>query len=146
MVRDGGRLYVECPNFAAPIARRSQLFHQAHIHNFTPKTLALLARRCGFRVERTLSAPDDPNLQVVLIGDQADGAALDATSYAATMQALGRAGAVRYHARWDYVRRRVVKLFSYLGEHAAAKRRVGELLARCRAFEKPIKLRINRAA
>jgi hypothetical protein len=39
-----------------------------------------------------------------------------------------------------------VKLFSYLDEHLSAKRRTAELLARCRAFEKPIKLRINRAA
>jgi SAM-dependent methyltransferase len=146
MVRDGGRLYVECPNFAAPIARRSQLFHTAHVHNFTPQTLALLARRCGFRIERTLSSRDDPNLQVLLVGDRVDEGAEDPASYDATMHALQRAGTLRYHMRWDYLRRRVVKLLSYLDEHLSAKRRTAELLARCRAFEKPIKLRINRAA
>lgn len=130
---DGGRLYVECPNLAAPFARRSQLFHYAHIHNFTPQTLTLLARRCGFRVERMFSAPDDPNLQLLLARGEIELGAGDATSYTATKDALARSTGLRYHLRWDYVRRRLVKVAAYLGEHVAAGRRTARLIARAQA-------------
>lgn len=146
LLPDGGQLYVECPNFGAPFARRSQLFHVAHIHNFTPQTLSLLARRCGFRVEKTLSADDDPNLQMLLVRDRKTDDACDPSSYAATTAALARSNPWRYHARWDYLRRRVAKVSAYVGEHLAAKRRVARLLERCREFEKPVTIRLQRAA
>jgi SAM-dependent methyltransferase len=129
---DGGRLYVECPNLAAPFARRSQLFHYAHIHNFTPQTLTLLARRCGFRIERVFSTADDPNLQMLLTRGEVDAGASDATSYGATKDALARSEGLRYHLRWDYVRRRAVKVAAYLGEHVAAGRRTAQLIERAR--------------
>jgi len=146
LLPEGGKLYVECPNFGAPFARRSQLFHVAHIHNFTPQTLTLLAKRCGFRVEQTFSAPDDPNLQMLLVRDRKIEDAADSTSYAATMDALRRSSPLRYHARWDYVQRRIVKVAAYLGEHLAATRRVARLLERCRDFEKPVRMQMSRRA
>jgi SAM-dependent methyltransferase len=143
---DGGRLYVECPNLAAPFARRSQLFHYAHIHNFTPQTLTLLARRCGFRVERTFSAADDPNLQLLLVRGEIDEGACDTTSYAATKDALARSAGWRYHLRWDYVRRRMVKVAAYLGEHVAAERRTAQLIARAQASAGTVAMPAARAA
>lgn len=133
LLRPGGRLYVECPNLAAPFARRSRLFHFAHIHNFTPATLAMMALRCGYRVERQFSTPDDPNLQMLLIRADAARLAIDSTSYDQTLQALTRYNNVTYHARWNYVWPRLRKLTGYLGEHLTASRQVRSLLAQCQA-------------
>ena len=49
-----GLLYVECPNLAAPFARRAKMFHRAHLYNFTPATLTTLATMCGFELGRTV--------------------------------------------------------------------------------------------
>jgi SAM-dependent methyltransferase len=131
LVRPGGRLYVECPNLAAPFARRSRLFHFAHIHNFTPRTLAMLARRCGFDVERTCSSPDDPNLQMLLVKVDQARLVIDPASYDDTIAALRRYNNLTYHLRWNYVAPRAVKLARYLWEHVAAKREVRRLIDRC---------------
>ncbi len=50
MLRPGGRLYLECPNVAAPFAALERLLHFGHIYNFTRDTLEALARRAGFEV------------------------------------------------------------------------------------------------
>lgn len=133
LLRPGGRLYVECPNLAAPFARRSRLFHFAHIHNFTPATLAMMANRAGFEVERIFSTPDDPNLQMLLVRADVGRLVVDPSSCEATKRALGRYNALTYHARWGYVWPRVRKLAGYLGEHLTARRQAARLLARCKA-------------
>jgi SAM-dependent methyltransferase len=131
----GGRLYVECPNLAAPFARRSRLFHFAHIHNFTPRTLAMLAGRCGFQVERTYSSPDNPNLEMLLVKVDVPRLVMDHGSYKATLAAIERYNIFTYHARWNYFAPRVRKLAGYLWEHAAAKRQVRRLVERCQRQE-----------
>lgn len=134
MLRPGGRLYVECPNLAAPFARRSRLFHYAHIHNFTPTTLAMLAQRCGFHVERQFSSPRDPNLQLLLTQVDLPRLRIDPDSVAQTRAALHRAGSLAYHLRWNYLWPRVRKLAAYLREHWTARHEVRQLLARCAAI------------
>jgi SAM-dependent methyltransferase len=131
LLRPGGRLYVECPNLAAPFARRSRLFHFAHIHNFTPTTLAMMARRCGFHVERTYSSADDPNLQMLLVKADVQRLVIDPASYDATIAALGRYNNLTYHLRWNYVVPRLVKLAGYVWEHVVAKREVRRLVEQC---------------
>jgi 2-polyprenyl-3-methyl-5-hydroxy-6-metoxy-1,4-benzoquinol methylase len=131
LLRPGGRLYVECPNLAAPFARRSRLFHFAHIHNFTPQTLAMLAGRSGFHVERTYSTVDDPNLQMLLTKVDVPRLVIDPTSYPATLAALSRYNNWTYHVRWNYLAPRLRKLAGYVWERIAAKREVSKLIARC---------------
>jgi SAM-dependent methyltransferase len=131
LLRPGGRLYVECPNLAAPFARRSRLFHFAHIHNFTPQTLAIMAGRCGFHVERTFSTVDDPNLQTLLTKVDVPRLVIDPASYPATLAAISRYNNFTYHVRWNYVAPRVRKLAGYLWERVVAKREVAKLIARC---------------
>ncbi|MEX2188449.1 MAG: class I SAM-dependent methyltransferase [Pirellulales bacterium] len=133
LLRPGGRLYVECPNLAAPFARRSRLFHFAHIHNFTPATLSMMALRCGFRVERQFSTRDDPNLQMLLIRADAPRRVIDSTSYDQTLLALRRYDNFTYHVRWNYVWPRLRKLAGYAAEHLTATRAVRNLLQRCRS-------------
>ena len=127
-----GKLYVECPNFGAPFARPARMFHTAHIHNFTPTTLAMMAERCGFRVEREYSQSHDPNLQMLLT--RVDEARLQVApkSYAQTINALERYSNLSYHLRGNYLRRRARQLVGYAGEHLTAKRQAQEIVARCR--------------
>lgn len=47
---DAGLLFLEVPDLASARKQASNLFHTAHIWNFTPETLALLAWQCGFVV------------------------------------------------------------------------------------------------
>lgn len=133
LLRPGGRLYVECPNLAAPFATRRKLFHFAHIHNFTPWSLAMLAGRCGFDVERRLSTDGDPNLRMVLRRSASARFRLDPESHDRTLAALSRYNLFTYHLRPGYLARRAVKLAGYVGEHLFARRAVRKIEARCQA-------------
>jgi len=131
IIRPSGRLYVECPNLAAPFTTRSKLFHFAHIHNFTPPTLEMLARRCGFEVEHWFSRPRDPNLQALLRSVDSGRLEIAADSYRQTIDALNRYNALTYHLRWSYLWPRLTKLRSYLHEHLAAERYLRWIEGQC---------------
>ncbi len=131
LLKPGGRLYVECPNLGAPFATRARLFHFAHIHNFTPPTLTMLARRCGFVVEKQFSRPGDPNLQMLLRRSESRQILIDSESCRYTLAALNRYNSLTYHARWNYLAPRAVKVGSYLWERVAAERFVRRLLQQC---------------
>jgi SAM-dependent methyltransferase len=136
LLRPGGRVYVECPNLAAPFARPSRMFHFAHIHNFTPSTLRALAQRCGYEVDRTFSEPADPNLQVLLRRcNIRHSCALDVEDdddpARRTMAAMHRFNALTYHVRPSYLKQRAAKLLNYLGEQVFARRYVNRLIAQC---------------
>lgn len=133
LLRPGGRLYVECPNLAAPFAPRSKLFHFAHIHNFTPETLAMLGRRCGFRVAQRFGGPEDPNLQILFERVSSSDDYINPESYYRTIRALNKYGPVGYHLRRSYLVPRIQKLASYLHEHLTARRYVAELVERCQS-------------
>lgn len=131
MLKPGGRLYVECPNLAAPFARRNRMFHFAHIHNFTPTTLIGMARRCGFELLWRHSTDDDPNLQMLLGRTDTVVREVDPDGYRQTMTALSRHGDLGYHLRWKYLWPRAKKLSGYLHEYLTAKQYVERLLQVC---------------
>ena len=135
LLHPGARLYVECPNLAAPFALRSRLFHFAHIHNFTPKTLTMLAEKCGYEVEARFGATDDPNLQMLLRRAGAGRLQVDPQSYPETMQRLSHYNAVTYHLRWSYLWTRCCKLLGYLDERVLARHHLKQILKRCAATE-----------
>jgi SAM-dependent methyltransferase len=135
ILKPGGQLYVECPNLGAPFATRPKLFHFAHIHNFTPLTLQMLARRCGFEVVCWFSTPENPNLQVLLKRVDSELLEVNADSYRQTMAALERFGPWSYHLRWRYLLPRVAKLSSYAVEHLIAGPYVTRILRRCAVAE-----------
>jgi SAM-dependent methyltransferase len=122
ILKPNGRLYVECPNLGAPFTTRGKLFHFAHIHNFTPLTLEMMARRCGFEVERWFSAPMAPNLEVLLRRVERGQLEILPESPGETIAALERYGWLTYHLRWSYLRPRMAKLGSYFHEYLAARR------------------------
>lgn len=137
VLRPGGRLYVECPNLGAPFTTRAKLFHFAHIHNFTPATLVMMAQRCGFELERAFSKPRDPNLQMLFCRVAEGHFEIDPKSCQQTLTALTRYSSLAYHLRWGYLAPRAAKLGSYLVERVAAKRFVERLLRECAANTAP---------
>jgi 2-polyprenyl-3-methyl-5-hydroxy-6-metoxy-1,4-benzoquinol methylase len=131
LLKPGGLLYVECPNLEAPFARRDRLFHVAHIHNFIPASLEMLANSCGFEVDQRFGDQQDPNLQRLLryTGEckQVDGS----QNYGRVLEALRRANWGPYHLRWRYVSQRLQKLFGYVSEHLTSRRFVAQRIAEC---------------
>lgn len=45
---EDGLLFLEVPNLSATRKQAANIFHKAHIWNFTPETLLLVAWQCGF--------------------------------------------------------------------------------------------------
>jgi SAM-dependent methyltransferase len=146
LLRPGGRLYIECPNLAAPFAPPGRCFHFAHVHNFTPATLAMLVQRCGFTVERWFGREDDPNLMLLVRRGAVGATQLDSHSYGRTMAALGRYTTLRYHLRPSYLWRRAVKVWGYLRERLTAEREVARIVAACQAAAEPRILPLEQAA
>ncbi|MFO0897646.1 MAG: class I SAM-dependent methyltransferase [Pirellulales bacterium] len=137
LLRPEGRLYIECPNLGAPFAPPGRCFHFAHIHNFTPATLAMMVERCGFAVERRFGAADDPNLMFLVRRTDKFSDFVDPTSFGQTMGALQRYNALTYHLRPNYLWRRAQQVKRYLRERLHVERQLAEILAACRTAASP---------
>lgn len=131
LLKPGGRLYVECPNIAAPHAAPDKLFHYAHVYNFTPKTLTMLARACGFEVERWFSEDRHKELQVLLRRVERERLDIDRRSYSTTMEALNRFNRFTYHFRPSYVADRLRRLAVQASEHVFSRRRLKRIVDCC---------------
>ncbi len=135
LVVPGGLLYVECPNLLAPFATRSRLFHYAHVHNFTPSSLSMMALRCGFSPLRVFSSDDDPNLQVLFRREASGVLQIDTENRHRTLVALDKYNLLTYHLRWRYLARRASKVAGYLKERLFAKRELARITTLCREAE-----------
>lgn len=133
LLRPGGRLYVEVPNFAAPHAAPGRQFHFAHIYNFTPATLRMLAAKCGYHLEKAYFAPWDRNIGF-LLGKGAKGEfRVEGTSYTQTMEALRRYSTLSYHLRPRYLAERALTFARHMGDRFLARWRMEKIIARCTA-------------
>ncbi len=130
LLKPDGMLYVECPNLSAPFATNRNLFHYAHVHNFTPETLASMAERCGYQVEKVYSTKGNPNLQMLLRRSEVVQFKVNPQGVAATWDAIERSKWAAYHLRAEYIRRRVAQLAGYAHEHLIANKFVANLLSR----------------
>jgi 2-polyprenyl-3-methyl-5-hydroxy-6-metoxy-1,4-benzoquinol methylase len=131
LVKPGGMFYVECPNLQAPFARRSRLFHSAHIHNFVPSTLKMMAEACGFRLRKRFGDEEDVNLQMLFQHSGESGMNLDRDNYHRTLADLERSNALPYHLRSRYVTDRLRKLGSYTKEILEASSFVKDIVREC---------------
>ena len=131
LIRSGGLLYLECPNLGA-VATREKTFHFAHIHNFTPWTLEMIARRAGFEVEQWFSRPDEPILQLLVRRVEQPNLRVPADSYRQTIAAYKRYGFWSYHLRPRYLAARLIEVVDKAWEWIAAPMYVRRMLARCR--------------
>jgi 2-polyprenyl-3-methyl-5-hydroxy-6-metoxy-1,4-benzoquinol methylase len=133
LIKPGGMFYVECPNLQAPFARRSKLFHTAHIHNYVPATLRMLAESCGFRLRKRFGDDQDTNLQMLFQHSGEKQLNIDTDNYRRTVNDLDRSSPLPYHLRWRYVTDRLSKVSSYTSEHLRAKKFVAGLIQDCGA-------------
>ncbi|MEQ9408311.1 MAG: methyltransferase domain-containing protein [Fuerstiella sp.] len=132
LLKPGGMLYVECPNLQAPFAYRSHLFHTAHIHNFVPSTLQMLAESCGFRLRKRFGDSQDVNLQMLFQHSAEPQLQVETDNFERTLRDLNRADVLPYHLRLRYFTDRVRKLGSYAAEFLQAKRFVADIVRQCR--------------
>ena len=130
LLKVGGMLYVECPNLQAPFAPRDRLFHVAHIHNFVPATLRMLAESCGFRLRRRFGDEGDSNLQMLFQHSCERRLTIDTQNFQRTRDDLNRATWAHYHLRRRYVADRLRKLGSYAREYATSASFVQNLVSR----------------
>ena len=137
LLRAGGRLYIEVPNAAAPHAAPGKMFHFAHIYNFTPSTLKMLAHKASFRIHSWLSQPRDRNIKVVLERCHSQTWQLDPASYDGTMKNLNRYGTLSYHLRWEYLLVRLRTLLSHRMDHVRAGSRMEKIVRTCRQHTRP---------
>jgi len=133
LIKPGGYLYVECPNVAAPHAAPGKLFHFAHVYNFTPRTLSMIARAGGFEVEKWFSAEQDKELRVLLKRVEEEQLEIDPQSYAATLEGLNRFSYFNYHFRLSYLLDRMRRLAVHWSEHAFSRQRLRQIIARCQS-------------
>ena len=140
ILRPGGRLYVECPNLAGPHSAPRRLFHFAHVHNFTPDTMEMLAEACGFDVVAQLTGPRDRTVRYVFAARQQAELAIRPESYDRSCEAIRRYNGLTYTLRWSYLRERLAREFRFLSNHFLASRRLKRLLAQLQseASETPV--------
>jgi 2-polyprenyl-3-methyl-5-hydroxy-6-metoxy-1,4-benzoquinol methylase len=132
LLRDGGRLYVEVPNLAAPHPGLANICHFAHIYNFTPWTLIALGRASGLEVEQVLSASQDGNLAVLFRRAEAEQLPPPGL-FEQTQALLATFEPWSYYLRPSYVAGRISRMVRQLSERFAAERRLSRILERCKA-------------
>ena len=131
ILNPGGLAYIEVPNLEAPHSRPGRLFHFAHIYNFTGSTLAMLARKCGFRVKHAFSRSSDKNLMLLLERTDHETLTIDQSSYQFTRAAIDRYNNLTYHLRWDYLKERCRTLYRQHSSRLATNYRLNRILQRC---------------
>lgn len=146
LLKPGGMFYVECPNLQAPFARRSQLFHTAHIHNFVPSTLQMMAGVCGFRLRQRFGDEFDVNLQMLFEYTGECRLQIDRENQSRTVDQLDRSDMLQYLARGRYVADRLQKLASYASEYWQAKRFVQALIRDCQPQAATCSVKVNEKA
>jgi hypothetical protein len=133
-----GLCYIEVPNFSAPHAAPGKQFHFAHIYNFTPSTLTMLAQANGMVVRQLFSSASDKNLQILLargpLPAERETLEVDRTSFSLSLRALTRYNSLGYHLRWRYLRDRVSTLLRHGGNRWRASTRLENLLHRCQGI------------
>lgn len=132
LLREGGRLYVEVPNLAAPHPGLANICHFAHIYNFTPWTLVALGQASGLEVEEILSAPRDGNLAVLFRRGEKEQAPPPGL-YEQTKGVLNSFEPWSYYLRPSYVAGRLGRMVRQFTERIGAERRLSRILERCKA-------------
>jgi SAM-dependent methyltransferase len=131
LLQPGGQLYIECPNLGAPHAAPGKQFHFAHVHNFTPDTLAMLAQSCGFELVARLSSARHRALRMVLRRVESSRLEIVPESYQRTREALVRYSLLGYHLRLGYWVDRLHRDARFVSHRILARQRLAWLVRRC---------------
>jgi SAM-dependent methyltransferase len=117
ILRPGGRVYIECPNVGAPHAAPGNLFHYAHVYNFTPDTLRMLVESCGFQLLRQISKPRDRTLRFLFSVADPRPVEIMPGSCQRTLDGIWRYNTFTYHCRWSYLRDRIWRDIRFISDH-----------------------------
>jgi SAM-dependent methyltransferase len=131
LLRPGGRLFIEVPNAGAPHAAPNQMFHFAHIFNFTADTLTMLVEKTGFRVHDWLSGPREKNLRLLVTRSERWNWRLDPAASRRARHAVTGHTSLSYHLRGSYLRQRIVTFVDHCTNHVLADSRLRQILRRC---------------
>jgi len=118
----------------------------AHVHNFTPQTLAIMANRCGFEVEQWYVPGHAPNLQVLLRRMDQPRWQIPPDAHQQTLAAINRFGFWNYHLRWEYLAPRSLDLLSRSWEWIAAGAYVRQVVHSCSVSLPAVRTRGDRHA
>ena len=144
MLAPSGRLYVECPDIAAPHAAPSKWFHRAHIYNFHRQTLVPLAMSVGFQVIAEFHHAGNGCVSLLLERtEQPLEFPTGISSGDTTFRLLNRFTTWGYYARVDYLAKRLRRDCNFVGHRLLAN-------WRCRRLEdrltEPNRVNFARAA
>ncbi len=132
LLKPGGLLYVEVPNFGLPHAAPGRIFHFAHIYNFTQATLTGLARSAGFETVEAFPTTCGKNLTMLFRAtDTPSACEVDASGYATAVDAVRRHRGVRYYLRPCYVFGRARDLSCRFVERLTARRQARRIAELC---------------
>ena len=119
----GGLLFIEVPNLAGVRKQAANTFHTAHIWNFTPETLALLAWQGGFA---TLPAGANAGTSVVFrkrqAGDVAPAGACPELAERLARQVATSGQPIGYLLSGAPITRRVARIRRNIREHLVCAR------------------------
>jgi SAM-dependent methyltransferase len=143
-----GYLYLEVPNFAANHAAPGKQFHFAHVYNFTPATIRMLAAKAGFKIHRAYTSPHHAIIGYLLAKTEPAPLKIEGTSYVQTMEAARRFSRWSYYVRTEYLLAGIMSRARRVHGRMGAKRKVAAILARCDAYasERKKAIPVRRAA
>jgi 2-polyprenyl-3-methyl-5-hydroxy-6-metoxy-1,4-benzoquinol methylase len=147
LLAPNGKLYVEVPNFARPHSAPGRQFHFAHIYNYTPATLRMLAAKTGYRIDRAFTAPHDKVIGFLLAKSSDAALRIERASYDHTVEAARRYTRLTYHMRASYIVERALIQLQHAGERLTARWQLPKILRQCETWAQPKSpVRVRRAA
>ena len=132
MLNPGGLVYIECPNCSGNFAQRHKMFHRAHLFNFTPSTLTMLAEHCGLSVYRNFGGDRNPTIAMLFQRSEDFKERIDPDNYRRTLKTMNRYNVVTYHLRPTYLLLRVRKIWDHVAQRLFRDRRLRQILSICR--------------
>lgn len=145
LLRPGGQVYVECPNIGAPHAAPGRQFHFAHIYNFTPQTLVLMAESCGLSTVARLSDERSGVLRYIFAPTRRVPVPRFESAYDNAIRSLQQQTAWKYHLRPGYLMQRVTRDVRFVSHRTLAGWRVQRLVQRCQRTSRKV-TRVERRA
>jgi 2-polyprenyl-3-methyl-5-hydroxy-6-metoxy-1,4-benzoquinol methylase len=134
LLAPSGKLYVEVPNFARPHSAPGRQFHFAHIYNYTPATLRMLAAKTGYRVDKAFTAPHDKVIGFLLAKSADAALRIERASYDQTVEAARRYSRLTYHMRVSYLLERALIYLQHSGERLTARWQLPKILEQCQTL------------
>ena len=131
-LKPDGLLYVECPNVAGPHAAPGKQFHFAHIYNFAPHTLEMLAQSCGYTIEQRIPVDGELTLRYLFRRSDTSNLQLQPQFAQTTLDGMFRYNTLSYHLRPAYWGKRMLRDIRFARQRLTARTQLQQILQQCR--------------